>query len=371
MAGFREFSPSLLAIVLSHAHMDHYGLARYLPAGTKMIMGAATERILTAAVPFTRSGTTLANVSHMESAIPLSSGPFTITPFLVDHSAYDAYALLVEADGQRLFYSGDLRATGRKGALFERLLHQPPLAVDALLMEGTTIGRTGVDATFKTEYDVEQGLLEHIRNTRGLTLVCASGQNIDRLVSIFKATRRAGRQLVIDMYTAEILRATGNRKLPQAECSGVRVFLPAVQRAQIIRSKRFDIAHRYRGRRIYRDQLANAALNSVMLFRPSMINDLEAADCLKEARLVYSMWPGYLKRAESLQLVAWLERHRIPLSTCHTSGHATPADLQRMAKAIAPKVLVPIHTSAPSSFADLFEGVQMKREGEWWEVAHG
>jgi type II secretory pathway component GspD/PulD (secretin) len=29
---------------------------------------------------------------------PIVLGPFTITPFLVDHSAYDAYAILVEAD---------------------------------------------------------------------------------------------------------------------------------------------------------------------------------------------------------------------------------------------------------------------------------
>jgi len=38
---------------------------------------------------------------------------FTVREFfLVDHSAYDAYALLVEADGERLFYSGDLRDVG-------------------------------------------------------------------------------------------------------------------------------------------------------------------------------------------------------------------------------------------------------------------
>ena len=42
-------------------------------------------------------------------------GPFRITPQLVDHSAFDAYALLVEADGKRVYYSGDFRAHGRKG----------------------------------------------------------------------------------------------------------------------------------------------------------------------------------------------------------------------------------------------------------------
>jgi len=59
--------------------------------------------------------------------------PYRITPFLVDHSAYDAYGLLVESDGKRLFYSGDLRAHGRKATLFELLVAKPPKNIDALL----------------------------------------------------------------------------------------------------------------------------------------------------------------------------------------------------------------------------------------------
>ena len=41
---------------------------------------------------------------------PFTFGEFTITPYLVDHSATDAYAFLIEAEGKRLFYSGDLRS---------------------------------------------------------------------------------------------------------------------------------------------------------------------------------------------------------------------------------------------------------------------
>ena len=35
---------------------------------------------------------------------PIILGPFTIAPYLVDHSAYDAYGLTVDAGGKRLFY---------------------------------------------------------------------------------------------------------------------------------------------------------------------------------------------------------------------------------------------------------------------------
>ena len=52
----------------------------------------------------------------------LDVGPFRITPFLIDHSAFDSYALEIQSDGKRCFYSGDPRGHGRKAALFERLL---------------------------------------------------------------------------------------------------------------------------------------------------------------------------------------------------------------------------------------------------------
>jgi len=51
---------------------------------------------------------------YLEHGKPIQLGPFTVLPRLVDHSGFDAYAMEVEADGKRLFYSGDLRATAAK-----------------------------------------------------------------------------------------------------------------------------------------------------------------------------------------------------------------------------------------------------------------
>ena len=368
--GFRERNESLLAVVISHPHLDHYGLARYLVPGTQMMMGAATERILKASTLFTPTGMEFGNVLHLEPGKPLSIGPFTITPYLNDHSAYDAYSLLISADGQRLFYSGDFRGHGRKAALFERFLRHPPTDVDVLLMEGTTIGRSGSEARSKTEQELEQCFLEHIDDSKGMVLVWTSGQNIDRLVTMFKACKKSGRQFILDMYTAEILRMTGNPKLPQAEWKGVKIFLPDSQRRQIIKKRQFKLAERYKPYRIYPKQLTAEAARSVMLFRPSMVHDLEKAECLQEAKLVYSLWPGYLKRKELRSFHEWLEKRDIPIVHCHTSGHASPQDLQRFAKAIAPKMLVPIHSFATKRFKEYFDKVEMKEDGQWWEMPH-
>jgi ribonuclease J len=368
--GFRERHESLLAVVISHPHLDHYGLARYLLPNTQMIMGAGTERILKASDLFTPTGVEFRNVLHLEAGKALSVGPFTITPYLNDHSAYDAYSLLISADGQRLFYSGDFRGHGRKSALFERFLKRPPSDVAVLLMEGTTIARSGSEAKSKTEQELEQCFLEHIEHSKGMVLVWTSGQNIDRLVTVFKACKRSGRQLILDMYTAEILRATENPNLPQADWKKIKVFLPDSQRRQIFKNQQFKLAERYKPYRIYPKHLGVEAARSVMLFRPSMVRDLEKAECLQKAKLIYSLWPGYLRREELRSFHEWLDKRGIPLVHCHTSGHASPEDLQRFAKAVAPKMLVPIHSFATTRFKDYFDNVEMKKDGQWWEVPH-
>jgi ribonuclease J len=366
--GFREQEPALLAVVLSHPHQDHYGLAKYLLPDTPMIIGAAAERILQAASLFTPSGVAFQRVRHLEHRIPLSVGPFTLTPFLNDHSAYDAYSLLIEAGGRRLFYSGDLRGHGRKARIFQQFLKSPPADIDVLLMEGTTIGRLSAAKRFPTERELEACFLEQIQAAHGLVLAWTSAQNIDRLVTLYKACKKSRRQLVIDMYTAEILRVTGNPKLPQAPWEGIKVFLPSSQKRQIMNAKIFTLAERYKAARIYPEQLAEQASQSVMLFRPSMSRDLEKAGCLKGARVIYSLWPGYLQRKEQHPFLEWLDSHHIPLAHCHTSGHASLSDLQTYARAINPKMLVPIHSFETRRFTEFFDRVEQKEDGKWWEV---
>jgi len=357
---------SLLGVVISHPHLDHYGLAYQLPDQTLFLIGKAAQSILAAANLFTSAKTKFENVLYLEDRKPITLGAFTITPFLVDHSAYDAYAILVEADGKRLFYSGDLRAHGRKGALFEKLVRQPPDRVDVLLMEGTVIGRD--DQAFPTEQALERRFVELFQQTKGMPLVCCSGQNIDRLVTIMRACIKAGRQFIIDMYTAHVLRATGNDRLPQAGWNRIRVFLPSAQRWQITRKGQVEVANSYRRSRIFPEQLSKVAATSVMLFRPSMMKELEAASCLVGSRVIYSLWSGYLKDAKTKPFLDWLHRHGIPLCECHTSGHAAVQDLVRLRNAFSNAPVVPIHTANADRFEELFGNVQRQNDGEWWTV---
>jgi ribonuclease J len=359
---------TLLGIVVSHPHLDHFGLLAHVRPDLPVALGAAARRILEAAAPWVPGAVVPSPGPALEDRRPFVWGPFRITPHLVDHSAFDAYALLVEADGQKIFYSGDFRAHGRKGKLFDRMITHPPKGLDVLLMEGSSLGRLDPGATFGTEADLEARMAGEIRTTEGLAMVYAPAQNIDRVVTVFRAAKRTGRTLVLDLYTAAILEATGNAGIPQSDWPQVSLYVPQRQRVQIKEGGRFDLLKRHGAHRIYQEALAADPASFVLLFRPVHMRDLERANALSGARLIYSMWEGYLKEAYGARVERWAGRLDIPFTRLHTSGHAGPADLKRFAEALAPRVLVPIHSFQPESYGRLFPRVAAHGDGEWWEV---
>ena len=74
-----------------------------------------------------------------------------------------------------------------------------------LLLEGTTIGRES--EPFKSETKIERELIDVFKQQGKINLIYTSGQNIDRLVSIYKACNKTGKTLVVDVYIAAILNA--------------------------------------------------------------------------------------------------------------------------------------------------------------------
>src|SRR5205823_6452924 len=99
-----------------------------------------------------------------------------------------------------------------------------------------------------------------------------------------------------------------------------------------------------RGHRLFPEQLAEQAGDLVMTFRQSMAGELERAGCLDRAHAIWSMWSGYLDQPSGARLREWLAARQIPLDVMHASGHASVADLQRLAAAIDPKQVVPVHS---------------------------
>lgn len=223
-----------------------------------------------------------------------------------------------------------------------------------------------------TESDVEVELAETLRATSGLVVVLASAQNIDRLVTVYRAALRADRDLVVDLYTAEIAAATDRSTIPAVgpEWPRVHVYAPLRQRVRVKESGQFERVARVRDRRLYAEQLRERA-GALVLFGayqgeiPAMLRD----GILAGGAVVWSLWDGYLNQPSGQRLQAALATASFPFIHHHTSGHATPADLARLVQALKPEVVVPIHTEAPDAYTNTVgDIVEAHPDGTWWTV---
>lgn len=365
--GFQSTDASLFGVLISHGHQDHWGLVGQVPSQVPVFIGEATHQILKEAAFFS-TGVVLKPAGFLRHRTSFTLGPFTITPFLNDHSAFDTYSLLIESGGRRLFYSADLQAHGRKARLFDEFLKAPPANVDVLLMEGTNLRPDVEPASGKTEREVEREMVTTFKETAGMVLAMYSAQNIDRLVTLFRACLKSGRHLVMDLYGASIAAATRNPRIPQAGFARLLVYVPLRQRIQVKEAGEFHRTNAIRPVRIFPEELAGRAHELVLTFRTSMIREVEKAECLSGARAVWSMWPGYLTRPGQERLLRFLESNQIPMVTHHASGHAYVADLQRFVRTLNASRVVPIHTFAPERFSEFFENVEPHSDGEWWAV---
>ncbi len=172
--------------------------------------------------------------------------------------------------------------------------------------------------------------------------------------------------LLIDLYTAVVLEATGRDTIPQSHWPEVRVYISQRQRVFIKEKGLFRDLGRHHRYRVYPEDLL--AGKAVMLFRPLAMSDQGVKSVLDGAGFTYSMWEGYLKEDSSQRVLRWLNRHGIPWQSIHTSGHASTTDLQRFASVLAPRALVPIHSFESGRFPEFFDNVVPRANGEWWEV---
>lgn len=369
VSGIRQGAEDLLAVLISHPHQDHVGLLDYVHESIPIGIGAAAKRIL-GRTSFWLGKPGLINRKTIDwiSRKTVEIGPFQVTPYLVDHSAYDSYALLIQCDGQRLLYSGDFRGHGRKKHLFSEILRNPPEDIDVLLMEGTVVGRDNDNQEFATEDELEDQFLQHFRETDMLSLVWTSAQNIDRIVTVYRAAKRANKRLILDAFTAEMLMATENPNIPQPGWERhIGVYVPKWMQRKIAYTSQFHLLEPFEKNRVYLENLSRSR-NDVMLFRPGLLNEVSAHLSSVIGQLIYSNWTGYLEDTSTSRVRAWLNEMQIPLRIAHTSGHASLSDLRRFTSAISARCVVPIHSFHGDDFKDHFSNITRRLDGEWWSI---
>ena len=347
-----EWCKGVDALFLSHAHADHYGFLDLLPQDTPIY---ATEETF---VMLALDGILGDDPTEHLEKHPLKSGQscevadIKVTAYIIDHSAYGACAYLIECDGKRILYSGDIRLHGVKGVLYKNL----PKDVDYLLLEGTNILRIKSNPT---EQDIEKQLVEALNDAPdALHLVWCSAKNIDRICALFRACIRCGRTLVVDPYTANVLAAVAqlNPKIPPATTAEqMKVYFPhrLTKRLTEQNKKHYILSLNPKQNKVSYDDFARSPEHYVMLVRPTTLTYLQRIKAPR-IRLIKSIWNGYWDEPSTERFRGWVEEHCEAVKDIHSSGHADTKSLQRIVEHIRPQTIIPIHTDSPSSFGKIF-----------------
>lgn len=347
------------ALLISHPHQDHFGLMEKVGTDIPIYIGELSLDLINATKIFTGKPLLSGNFKTIKPWKEFTiADTFIVIPFLTDHSTPEAFAFLIEADGKRVFYSGDFRATGRISIVFKKQIENPPVNIDLLLIEGTMVERA--NHLYSTETSVEDAIYNTIKSQTNVSFLISSAQNIDRLVSVFRACRKARKYLVIDAYTAWVLEMVRkqSKNTPAIEWQEIKVYDHPYQ-LERIKDNQFDDFRK----RINEQRIGYAVFQTPSDFvyfvrcpKDSLVNKLRSKGTIN---IIYSQWEGYLKEDHKNLCTDYINTLKndkdISFQFIHTSGHATVSDLIKFAKAINPNKIVPIHTAFSEKFKKEFE----------------
>ena len=347
---YRWDDRSFDAVLISHAHSDHFGLLGHIHPTIPIYLSETTNKLIERNLAFPVRGYSRRNRRFIKMYDSFAIGDFTIKPYLMDHSAFQAAAFEIKCEGKTLVYTGDFRGHGRRREYLERFLTETEKEPDLLLIEGTTLGRTG-----EPEYteDALTGLFKEVMEDSGGIVLCQpASQNIDRIITIYKAVKACGKTLVMDSYTADILselKKLGHTELPVPSLfrPDIRVFHPL---------KLFGICS------ISREMIRLRQKQIVMLIRPSMLPELKRIK-LEGGTLIYSQWQVYREKPRQVSLEEYLKSRGFSDCYLHTSGHAFEEDIKKVITGLSPKEIVPIHTFCPEAFYQFHNNVTLRHDG--------
>mgnify|MGYP001043440405 FL=1 len=324
------------AVFVSHYHGDHVGLLPYVLEEIPIYMGRQAANIVKAASEYRGK-----NIEYyyrcFEDGQELQIGELSVTPIMCDHSAYDSFMFLIEADDKKILYSGDFRSNGRME--FANLLKRISM-VDVLVIEGTTLTRETYMENIQEELleDIAEDVLNRYS---GPAFLMTSAMNVERIITGYNASRAANRIFLEDLYTAGIMSAIdGNVPVPEKE-NGIRVFMTGGDR-------QYELIQRYPDSKFAKAAIAKEKF--LMCIRPSMKNYLKKLNEIcpfNDGVLFYGMWKGYLEREDMQEFIAFMENIGVKIHILHTSGHADVNAINALVEVARPKYIIPVHTENP------------------------
>lgn len=320
------------AVFFTHYHADHMGLMDLIHRDIPLYMGEASKsiaqilnhRLKNAPGMHAYDSERLESIKTFSAANQVIIGDIKITPYMVDHSAYDAYMFVVEADGKKVLHTGDFRTHGFRGKGVKPTLEKYIKKVDALVCEGTTLDR--METKYETENDLKNRMKPILAENKYVFVVCSS-TNIDRLAGICSVIPH-GKYCVCDKYqlsVMEYIREYAGDKSSLYKFEKVKYYSEYIDRK--MHEKGFCMFVRS----------GNPIHKKIM----EMYKD-------KNPVVIYSMWKGYLEQDNMKEFLKGYQRLDM-----HTSGHADIHAIQMVMDTVKPEMIIPMHTKAPEAFLQM------------------
>ena len=116
-------------------------------------------------------------ITNIESGKPIYIKDIKVTAIEVNHSAYGAFAYLIECEGKKILHTRRYKTVIGIGPAIRKAL-APAKDIDILITEGTTFSRPQVKA--QTEAELAEEMIQITKNYNKVLLLCST-TNIDRI----------------------------------------------------------------------------------------------------------------------------------------------------------------------------------------------
>lgn len=353
------------AVFYTHGHEDHVGLFEYIPDNVPQYMSEGTKALLSIKYDVLYEGAKLKveelqtkeceekeyseainslvnadnkrkllNRMNVWSKTPprkepegIVVGDIKVTPFFNCHSIYDSHMFLIEADGKRIWHTGDYREHGYMGKGLFPTLKKYATDIDVLIIEGTMLKR---DDKCIHEREVSQKMA-CVMQAFKYVFVLASATDIERLATIKEAAKRAGKPLYI--WSLFMKRTMGLFTERESKLSyGLFAFTPLFYRERLYRKLK---------RKGFAMIVGTSQIDRVR----ELLDNLPQGETL----LIYSSWDGYYKDPEQVKVNPKYKEYREMFHNVvdiHTSGHADRSTIKRVVETIHAKEVICIHKEA-------------------------
>lgn len=354
------------SLFITHYHGDHIGKICDTVPGLPIYMGETALEIYRClenklsyipdpieAYKHKKNVERIKSITTFKIKETINIGNISVIPYFVDHSAFDAYMFVIEADNKRILHLGDFRGHGFRSKGLIPTLKRYIQDIDYIISEGTNIQRP--DVTNKTEQELQKDFELYFKENK-YNFILLSSTNIDRIFSLYHAAKSANRCFVCDSYQTEILKTVSEKNKKFTTFYDIDY-----SQTKDSAGRFFELKPQGCNPYLFKGKLEPYLEKNgfCMLIRSNerfkyLLDKYAQTDV---AKIYYSMWTGYLdsrKLSYNESLSSFLKPYKIEY--IHTSGYTDIEMLKAVFETVKPKCgVIPIHTDAPEVFKELFD----------------